>query len=132
VKVWDVDIISMSFGLWHPPSQGELEEWNRILEDIKQTIREAAPRIMFAAASSCGKNNPRTFPSTRREVICIHASDGNGNDGGINPTNEDGDDNFMTLGIAVELVNDGKYFYKSGTSFAYRRRHSGKYTGTCC
>jgi subtilisin family serine protease len=118
VKVWDVDIISMSFGLRHPSSQEDLEPWTRILEDIQQAIREAAPRIMFAAASNSGKNNLRAFPSTCREVICIHASDGNGNEGGINPPNEDGDDNFMTLGIAVELVDGGKCFYKSGTSFA--------------
>jgi hypothetical protein len=117
----------MSFGLQHPSSQDDLTEWKSILEDIEKAIREATPRIMFAAASNSGKNNPRTFPSTLRDVICIHASDGNGNDGGINPPSEDGDDNFMTLGIAVELLNEGDLLRNTD-----RRRDGGKYAGTGC
>jgi hypothetical protein len=62
-------------------------------------------------------------------VTCVHASEGNGKDGGINPEIQSGF-NFMTLGMGLELmerevfVKNGrtcsrfKSVVKSGTSFA--------------
>ncbi|CAM1505661.1 Fc.00g112980.m01.CDS01 [Cosmosporella sp. VM-42] len=103
-----VHIISMSFGL---------ESRN---VEIDRAIQRAAKadKIMFAAAANDGGRKPRAFPASRSDVICIHASDGNGNDGGISPTCEPKKDNFTTLGIAVESRWKRKDVFKSGTSFA--------------
>ncbi len=142
VKIWNVDIISMSFGL-RPPvprtdgNQAEerlaLENYQHLVDGIETAIRDASvqsPRIMFAAASNNGKNEKRAFPARYDPwVICVHASDGKGNDGGINPPTGS-DANFMTLGVGLELmerqwVHVGgtprptyKTVYRSGTSFA--------------
>lgn len=89
----------------------------KIRTSIRDAIDDAGHRIIFAAASNGGLNEPRSFPATCRNAICVHASDGQGNDGRINPAVET-DENFMTLGVAIELVEDGKLVYKSGTSFA--------------
>ena len=77
--------------------------------------------------SNSGKNDPRAFPASCDQVICVHASEGNGEDGGINPQVESVF-NFMTLGMGIELMKrvfeSGKKFpkyvkvAKSGTSFA--------------
>lgn len=134
-----MDIISISFGLRHPTAQEDLnreekrllsERYIRIVDDIEEAIRNAtfqAPRIIFAAASNNGKNDPRAFPANCEQVICVHASEGNGEDGAINPEAESGF-NFMTLGMGIELMErvlqPGKKFPKyrkvirSGTSFA--------------
>lgn len=142
MKKWNVDIISMSFGL-RPPrpppdaSQVEqrkaLQDFEDLVDGIQDAIRNAsikAPRVMFAAASNNGKNERRAFPARYEPwVVCVHASDGNGNDGGINPPLERGI-NFMTLGMGLKLqerhwVNVGKTrqptyktAFRSGTSFA--------------
>ncbi|KAJ4256760.1 hypothetical protein NW762_008856 [Fusarium torreyae] len=137
---WDVDIISMSFGLRLPQTQGNRSEddsmrhdYDKIIDDIKTAIRDASiksPRLMFAAASNNGKNDPRAFPARYSpHVFCVHASDGYGEDGGINPKTEGGL-NFMTLGMDVELIGKDKFskggrvltkykrVVRSGTSFA--------------
>ncbi|KAF2176064.1 subtilisin-like protein [Zopfia rhizophila CBS 207.26] len=114
VDDWKVDILSMSFGLPKPSPKTE--------HDIKEAIKHAAINnvLMFAAASNEGVGHPRTFPSTIRSVICIHASDGMGVNGDINPYHEQGDHNFMTLGIAIKSpkFRQPGDAYKSGTSFA--------------
>jgi subtilisin family serine protease len=141
VETWNVDIISMSFGLsppaTHPDANQDeqrkvLQDYEALVDDIQDAIRRAsmAPRIMFAAASNSEKNQKRAFPARYDPwVICVHASDGNGNDGGINPPLQNGI-NFMTLGIGLELLERRwiivgktrrpvyKTAYKSGTSFA--------------
>lgn len=141
VKNWDVDIISMSFGLDSAMTlpvlslgepQQTMDRYSRLRRDIEEAMRRASvkPCIMFAAASNAGKNQPRAFPaSSRSGVICVHASDGLGNDGGINPVAESGD-NFMTLGMGHKLMerkvrkegeSSGPQWtpvHKSGTSFA--------------
>ena len=69
-----VYIISMSFGV---------ESDNRNV-DIDKAISNAftCNTTMFAAAANNGGNKPRAYPANRRNgVICIHASDGRGNDG---------------------------------------------------
>ncbi|UPL01136.1 hypothetical protein LCI18_012070 [Fusarium solani-melongenae] len=139
VSKWDVDIISMSFGLTRPASQDDgdpvkgrsgLETYNNIVHEIEAAIRKASPRLMFAAASNSEKNGPRAFPARDNPyVICVHASEGNGQDGGINPEMVSGF-NFLTLGIGLELIKREnlvkkgrslatyKRVVKSGTSFA--------------
>ncbi|KAF0323681.1 pfs domain-containing protein [Colletotrichum asianum] len=141
VNNWNVDIISMSFGMDSTMlspvlTQGNVEEimdrriqiW-RIIEDAMQKA-SVEQCIMFAAASNAGKNQSRAFPaSSRCGVICVHASDGLGNDGGINPIAASGD-NFMTLGMGHKLLQRSTQtgsgssgpkwleVHRSGTSFA--------------
>ncbi|KAH6997692.1 peptidase S8/S53 domain-containing protein [Ilyonectria sp. MPI-CAGE-AT-0026] len=107
---------------------------NEVVDDIENAIREASiksPRLMFAAASTNGNNYLRAFPASYDPyVFCVHASEGNGEDGGINPNPPAGSGfNFMTLGIGLEVMerlmpNGGRKFpsyktvVKSGTSFA--------------
>ena len=51
------------------------------------------------------------------KVICVHASDGNGNKSGLDPSPKTGRENFSTLGVAIESVwNDGGYL--AGTSYS--------------
>ena len=111
----------MSFGLQRPSSKEAMPAYEAIIDDIESAIiasMNSSPRLIFAAASNKGRGYPRTFPASFREhVICIHASTGNGANGDINPEVYPGD-SFMTLGIAVELIEGGKFAYKSGTSFA--------------
>ncbi|CAI7622907.1 unnamed protein product [Penicillium pancosmium] len=104
-----VNIISMSFGLDNQDI------------DIDKAIHAAmrANISMFAAASNSGGNKPRAYPSRRiNGVLCIHASDGAGNDGGISPTPLKKRDNFSTLGISISSKWKRKPIYVSGTSFA--------------
>ncbi|KAF2801991.1 uncharacterized protein BDZ99DRAFT_527942 [Mytilinidion resinicola] len=142
VETWDVDIISMSFGLRPPVPRKDgnhaeenlaLQDYQDLVDGIQTAIRNASvqsPRIMFAAASNNGKNEKRAFPAKYEPwVICVHASDGKGSDGGINPPTERGA-NFMTLGMGLNLMERQwtheqkgrtpiyKEVYKSGTSFA--------------
>lgn len=107
----------MSFGLTPPdPSDKELTS---AFEDIENEIENARNKIFFAAAGNHGAHGSRTFPASNPDVICIHASDGKGKDGGISPEAEDADHNFMTLGIAISVVDsDGATSLKSGTSYA--------------
>ena len=99
----------MSFGL----DARDLEIDKAIHAAVKANIS------MFAAASNNGGNKPRTYPSNRMHgVLCIHASDGAGNDGGISPTPLRKRDNFSTLGISIPSKWKGIPTFISGTSFA--------------
>ncbi|KAK2688969.1 hypothetical protein QWA68_012544 [Fusarium oxysporum] len=113
VDVWDVDIISMSFGLTSDSLINDTK-LKVAYRNIDAAIQNAKSTIFLAAAANHGSHGPRTFPANHDSVICIHASDGNGKDGGISPDPESTDDNFMILGIALEL-GGGR---KSGTSYA--------------
>ncbi|KAI0098772.1 peptidase S8/S53 domain-containing protein [Nemania sp. FL0031] len=90
--------------------------------DIEREIDEAVGKgiSIFAAASNEGGNRSRTYPANKSDlsVLCIHASDGMGNDGRINPTPVPGEDNFSTLGIGISSRWKGKEKHISGTSFA--------------
>ncbi|KAF9774248.1 hypothetical protein IL306_007785 [Fusarium sp. DS 682] len=92
VSVWEVDVISMSFGI---------REFN---EDMKEAILNARHKqtLMFAAASNDGANHGRAFPAKDRGVFCIHSSDGNGYPSRFNPIAEEDDVNFCLLGENVE------------------------------
>ncbi|KAH6953871.1 peptidase S8/S53 domain-containing protein [Ilyonectria sp. MPI-CAGE-AT-0026] len=117
LDVWKVDIILMSFGLRPPTNPNQKDKWLNVHRDINNVINNAGYRIIFAAVSNGGLNEPCFFSAICRNVICVYASDGKGNDGGINPKGEM-DENFMTLGVAVELIAYGEFVYKSGTSYA--------------
>jgi hypothetical protein len=90
------------------------------LRRVKDAVDRAAAagKIMLAAASNCGGNGGRAYPARDPNVICIHASDGTGNDGGINPPAEEHPDYFSTLGVAIRCYWNEEFVYKSGTSFA--------------
>jgi len=105
-----VNIISMSFGL-------EIARDKDIDKAIQAAYKDNI--TMFAAAANSGGNKPRAYPSNRGTgVICVHASDGLGNDGGISPTPLGNTDNFSTLGISIASKWKGDDVLKSGTSFA--------------
>lgn len=81
--------------------------------------------VIFAAASNDGGNTPRAYPARQDGVICIHSTDGRGNNSSFNPTPLDHCDNFGIIGEYVESTWPGKsadgepnYRRKSGTSFA--------------
>ncbi|QKX64567.1 uncharacterized protein TRUGW13939_11742 [Talaromyces rugulosus] len=104
----NANIISMSFGIEY---DSEVDE--AIHAAYKDDI------AMFAAASNSGGNRDRPYPSNRSNgVICVHASDGLGNNGGISPSPERKLHNFSTLGISVPSKWKGNDVLKSGTSFA--------------
>ena len=102
------DIISMSFGF---------EEENDLI-DIALDNATRAGKLVIAAASNNGGRSGRARPARREDVICIHATDGYGNKGGMNPSPQAQKDNFATLGVAVPLKWKDNNVYKSGTSFA--------------
>jgi subtilisin family serine protease len=86
---------------------------------VKRIIREAEKDgvIVFVAASNNGANTARSFPATLDTVLCIHANDGKGNKGSMNPEPEPNRDNLSTLGVAVPSVWENGV-YLSGTSYA--------------
>ncbi|KAL6900066.1 hypothetical protein GGI43DRAFT_406221 [Trichoderma evansii] len=103
-------IISMSFGLGITQN---VETDRAIVAAKRDGI------TMFAAAANSGGNKPRAYPSNRGSpVICVHASDGLGNDGGISPDPLPDEPNFSTLGISIASKWKGDDVFKSGTSFA--------------
>ncbi|KAF2654351.1 hypothetical protein K491DRAFT_600940 [Lophiostoma macrostomum CBS 122681] len=91
IAEWNVDIISMSFGIreYHEP--------------MKTAIVNALHNqtLMFAAASNDGANLGRAFPAKYPGVFCIHSTDGNGNPSAFNPTADEKDVNFSLLGEHV-------------------------------
>ena len=104
----DAHIISMSFGF---------EDVNELIDDpIERALK--ADRLIFAAASNNGGISGRARPARRSDVICVHASDGKGNKGSMNPTPMDNTSNFATFGVAVPSQWRGNKVWKSGTSFA--------------
>lgn len=91
VQEWEVDIISMSFGIreYHEP----------ISTAISNALNKRT--LLFAAASNDGANLGRAFPAKYPSVFCIHSTDGNGNPSSFNPTASDNDVNFSLLGEHV-------------------------------
>lgn len=77
VKEWEVDIISMSFGV----EEAKSNEASR--EKISDALRFADSKnvIMFAAASNEGRNGPGegiAWPAKSWEVISVHSASGKG------------------------------------------------------
>ncbi|PNP58964.1 hypothetical protein THARTR1_01212 [Trichoderma harzianum] len=104
----DVDIISLPLGL------------DLLDPELDHAIKKATEvgKILIAAAGNGGLNMLRAYPASNRNVLCIHASDGKGKEGGISPNAWDNDDNFMTLGVDISLNWRDTPIVKSGTSFA--------------
>jgi len=88
-----------------------------IREAISPEHDDAPPRIVFAAAGNWGLNNGLAFPSNQKGIFCILASDGNGSSDSMNPDNED-NDCFRTLGVAIESRWQGESILLHGTSYA--------------
>jgi hypothetical protein len=119
VKIWKVDIISMSFGF---PDESELG-----CAELRDAILAAhsAGILMFAAASNSGVHSATpAFPARMNNVFCVYAGDGMGNPAPTTPSPRNNRYNFMTLGEAVEsawprdLCKPPWKMRKSGTSFA--------------
>ncbi|KAF6825961.1 pfs domain-containing protein [Colletotrichum plurivorum] len=90
-KECEADIISMSFGF---------EEADEAIEMAVEDATQAGKLVTAAASNNDGRSG-RARPARRDDVICIHATDGNGNKGGMNPSPVPETDNFATLGVAV-------------------------------
>lgn len=108
VEECDADIISLSFGF-----EEDDETIDIALEDAAR-----AGKLVIAAASNRGGRSDRARPARREDVICIHATDGNGSIGGRNPPPLPQTDNFATLGVAVPSRWKHDDVWNSGTSFA--------------
>jgi Subtilase family len=91
VTKWDVDIISMSFGL-----RGPVDEVRAVIEAY------CHKKIMFAAASNNGGNFGRAYPADDLNVICMHSTDGEGNKSKFSPSPQEDRPNFSILGESVE------------------------------
>lgn len=88
-------------------------------QEIEDAIDRAIKKdkILIAAASNDGGNKNRARPAEMDDVLCVHACDGRGNDGKMNPSPIRGD-NFTVLGVAIKSKENGREVFKSGTSFA--------------
>ncbi|KAK5110337.1 hypothetical protein LTR62_006045 [Meristemomyces frigidus] len=111
---WQVDVISMSFG------------YQSIVPRIDAAINDHASNVlMFAAASNCGGNAPISWPARHDNVICVFATDAEGNAYPKNPTPRDDSKNFAVLGSSIQgywpshlVVGSDHRQHKSGTSCA--------------
>ncbi|KUJ15791.1 subtilisin-like protein [Mollisia scopiformis] len=115
VKIWKVNIISMSFG------------FDVSVEIIEEAIELAARHkiIMIAAASNCGGNGTVSWPARHKDVLCIYATDHRGNPCSFTPTATPDRYSFSFLGEAVRSYwpahlepKDVGTTTKSGTSTA--------------
>ncbi len=123
VDVWNVDIITMSFGF---PSRA-VEGYDKLAQAIKHAHYRDV--LLFAAASNSGGQLGRAFPAREGEVVCVHSTDALGNRSSFSPTAVPEDVNLATVGEAVESAwpmhlcdaDEGTVEYtacKSGTSYA--------------
>jgi hypothetical protein len=87
-------LISLSFGF---------PRYTQALTDIQSSILSAyqAGIIIFAAASNGGGNSGLAYPANQNEVICIGASDGEGNKSHFTPGPYPDMPNYTTLGEGV-------------------------------
>lgn len=119
VRVWQVDIISMSFGFLDEKEDGCDELRDALLR------AHASKVLMFAAASNSGGEDPApAFPARVSNVFCIYSGDGKGNYSKTSASAFSRDFNLLTLGEGVESAwprHLSQYPWtkrKSGTSFA--------------
>jgi hypothetical protein len=98
-----------------------------VIPEIDKAIQHARRKnvLMLAAASNYGGNRKRTWPARSDDVMCIYATDGDGNKYGKNPTPIANKDNFAVLGESVEALwpptsphGRARKVRKSGTSTA--------------
>ncbi|KAI9692086.1 MAG: hypothetical protein M1820_009521 [Bogoriella megaspora] len=92
VETWNVDIITMSFGC------------RDRVDSIHDAITEACQKkkLVFVAASNCGGNDRIAWPARMDKVICVHATDGNGNSTGFTPNAVANDSNFAVPGSGIK------------------------------
>ncbi|KAG4434252.1 hypothetical protein IFR05_010271 [Cadophora sp. M221] len=74
-KNWNVDVITMSFGLY------------QISPVVRTAIRQALARpvLVFAAASNNGTRRDIAFPASMTGVFCINSASGDGGASSFNP-----------------------------------------------
>ncbi|KAF4616180.1 hypothetical protein G7Y89_g15227 [Cudoniella acicularis] len=125
-EIWQVDIITMSYG--------RKERDPKIARAIENATShsnsspERGPAIIFAAASNDGNRHQIKWPARADRVICVHATDGDGNNS-FSPNPQPGKD-FATVGLTVlsywpihlhagekEVTRFGEV-WKDGTSFS--------------
>jgi hypothetical protein len=114
VDVWNVDIISMSFGSQHHS------------KEISTAIYHAfyKGKIVFAAASNEGiRNSKPAFPARLHPVICVHSASGWGQSSHFTPPAQSNQDNFAVLGEGVPSgypkdLPQSRNVRRSGTSTA--------------
>lgn len=109
----EADIISMSFGF---PVENAIVQ-PAIVHAFKQG------KALFAATANDGGSGGVTYPAKDSVVIGVNSSDGKGNRSDFSPTPRRNEDNFCTVGEAVEsfwpdLNGHWTAVTKSGTSYA--------------
>jgi subtilisin family serine protease len=122
VNVWNVDIISMSFGYPTDRPEGYDQLNGALLHAYSNKV------LVFAAASNDGANTDRAHPARNQNVICVHSTDAKGNRSRFSPTALTDDKNLATIGQAVEsawprhlcnaTTNPTWMEWKSGTSYS--------------
>ncbi|PHH92006.1 hypothetical protein CDD83_9374 [Cordyceps sp. RAO-2017] len=75
-------------------------------------------KLIFAAAANSGGLMSRAYPAKFNGVVCVHATDGQGNPAEFNPDPGTGVDNFATAGVAIGTEWKGKETNVSGTFYA--------------
>jgi len=105
------NIVTMSFGL------------STVNAKIRRAIQSHRNTIFFAATHNDGGNREIAYPAKHSMVIGINSTDGRGNRSAFNPSPQDGQLNFSTLGEAVEsqyrdASGERCQVWKSGTSYA--------------
>ncbi|KAL5319282.1 hypothetical protein ACEPPN_012332 [Leptodophora sp. 'Broadleaf-Isolate-01'] len=111
-KNWNVDIITMSFGLY------------QISPIVRTAIRHALARpvLVFAAASNNGTRRDIAFPASMTGVFCINSASGDGGRSSFNPELKP-DKTFSIIGENVRSTwtthgNGDLHRLMSGTSVA--------------
>jgi subtilisin family serine protease len=116
-SVWGVDIISMSFGFEEQDDTIEAALVNAERKDV----------LLIAAASGVGRDmvNALSWPAARQDnVMCIYATDGEGNPYPENPRWRKDNYHFATIWVMVPgwspPAADGIFHktHRSGTSIA--------------
>jgi hypothetical protein len=92
---------------------------------VKHEIHQASAKVLFlAAAGNSGATGGTRWPASDNNVVCVNATDGNGNKFGGNPTPDRSGANFSFLGCAVPGYlratesSTPKKVSRSGTSHA--------------
>jgi hypothetical protein len=116
VEVWDVDIISMSFG------------YEAEVEVIEKALKKADDNnvLLIAAASNVGGNTAlaQRWPGTRDNVMSVYAAEGKGFQYADNPPPRANAYNFATLGVMVPVWSvpddsgNSQEMHCTGTSYA--------------
>lgn len=96
MEVWNVDVISMSFGFPTRAIDG--------YDELERAIGKAYYRnvLLVAAESNSGGQLGRAYPAREADVMCVHSTDAHGNRSPFSPTAVPEGVNLATVGEAVE------------------------------